>query len=95
MEFILLLLVFIIGIVFGFLHKGKEAYTDLLKFSAIYGIVLGIIFVLILSLFAPESISIGASFLGVFGIFVTIIIFVIIFIIGAFVGDLLEGVRKK
>ena len=41
------------------------------------------------------SSSVSADFLGVFGIFIVIIVFVIIFIAGAFIGDRLEGVLKK
>jgi hypothetical protein len=43
----------------------------------------------------PGDLSISVGFLGVFGIFVEIIIFVIIFVAGAFIGDRLESVLKK
>ena len=89
------LLNFIIGIAFGFFHHGKEDLMVILKNSAIIGIVLGIIFVLVSMFLVPGGISIGVGFLGVFGIFIEIMIFVIIFIVGAFIGDWLEGVLKK
>jgi hypothetical protein len=84
---------FIIGIAFGFFHQGKEDFMGLLKNGAIAGIVLGIIFVLVSMFIVPGVISM--EFLGVFGIFIEIMIFVIIFIVGAFIGDWLEGIRKK
>ncbi|MCJ7742218.1 MAG: hypothetical protein MUO95_05980 [Methanoregula sp.] len=89
------LLNFIIGIAFGFFHHGKEDLMGILKNSAIIGIVLGIIFVLVSLFLVPVGLSIDVGFLGVFGIFIVIIIFVIIFIVGAFIGDWLEGVLKK
>ena len=89
------LLNFIIGITFGFFHHGKEDLTGILKNSAIIGIVLGIIFVLVSMFLVPGGISIDVGFQGVFGIFIEIIIFVIIFIVGAYIGDWLEGVMKK
>jgi hypothetical protein len=89
------LLNFIIGIAFGFFHHGKEDLLGILRNGAIAGIVLGIIFVLLSALLVPEGISISIGFLGVFGIFIQIIIFVIIFIAGAFIGDWLEGILKK
>jgi hypothetical protein len=89
------LLNFIIGITFGFFHHGKEDLMGILKNSAIIGIVLGIIFVLVSMFLIPGSISIGVDFLGVFGIFIEIIIMVIIFIVGAFIGDWLERALKK
>jgi hypothetical protein len=89
------LLNFIIGIAFGFFHHGKEDLMGILRNSAIIGIVLGIIFVLVSMYLVPGGISIGVGFLGVFSFFIEIIIFVIIFIVGAFIGDWLEGVQKK
>jgi hypothetical protein len=85
----------ILGIIFGFFHHGKEDYTRILRNGAIAGLVLGIIFVLAAQYLFPGSISIDISFLGVFGIFIEIIIFVIIFILGAFIGDRLEVLLKK
>ena len=89
------LLNFIIGISFGFFHRGKEDFNGILRNSAIVGIVLGIIFVLASKYLLPAGIINEVDFLGVFGIFITILIFVIIFIVGAFIGDWLEGVIKK
>ena len=89
------LLNFIIGISFGFFHRGKEDFNGILRNSAIVGIVLGIIFVLASKYLLPAGITNDVDFLGVFGIFITILIFVIIFIVGAFIGDWLEGVLKK
>jgi hypothetical protein len=89
------LLNFIIGIAFGFFHHGKEDLMGILRNGAVIGIVLGIVFVLLSALLIPEGMSISVGFLGVFGIFIQIIIFVIIFIAGAFIGDWLEGIRKK
>jgi hypothetical protein len=86
---------FIIGIAFGFFHHGKEDLMGILRNSAIIGIVLGIIFVLVSGFLIPGGISIGVGFLGVFGFFIEILLFVIIFIVGAFIGDWLEGVLKK
>ncbi len=89
------LLNFIIGITFGFFHHGKEDLMGILRNSAIIGIVLGIIFVLFSMFLVPGGISSDVGLLGVFGIFIEILIFVIIFIVGAFIGDWLEGVLKK
>jgi len=89
------LLNFIIGISFGFFHRGKEDLMGILRNSAIVGLILGIIFVLVSMFLVPGGTSIGVGFFGVFGIFIVIIIYVFIFIVGAFIGDRLEGVLKK
>lgn len=84
----------IMGIVFGFFHKGTEDYAGLLRNGTIAGLILGIIFVLAAKYLVPGIMSIDLSFLGVSGIFIGIIIFVIIYIIGAFIGDRLRGILK-
>lgn len=89
------LLTFIMGIAFGFFHRGKEDRMGLLRNGAITGIILGILFVLVSIFLIPGQISLDAGFLGVFGIFIVIILFVILFILGAFIGDKLEKFRKK
>jgi len=89
------LLNFIFGIAFGFLHRGKEDFMGILRNGAIAGLILGIIFVLISMYVAPGGMSISAGFLGIFGIFIVIILYVIIFIVGAFIGDWLEGALRK
>ena len=88
------LLNFIIGIAFGFFHRGKEDFMGILRNGAIAGLVLGIIFVLVSMFLVPGEISIEVGF-GVFGIFIKIMIFVIIFIVGTFIGDWFEDVQKK
>ena len=89
------LLNFVIGIAFGFFHRGKEDFVGILKNSAIIGLVLGSIFVIASMFLVPEGISIDVSFLGVYRIFIVIFLFVIIFVMGALIGDWLEGVLKK
>lgn len=88
------LLVLILGIAYGFFHKGKEDLWGLLKTGAIIGIVLGVIFGIIAYLFAPGALGLGIGLVGAAGIFIGIIILVIIFIVGAFIGDWLEGMKK-
>ena len=67
----------------------------ILRTGAIVGLILGIAFVLISRVLVPGGISLGVGFLGIFDIFIVIIIYVIIFIAGAFIGDWLEKALKK
>ena len=85
----------ILGIVFGFFHKGKEDYYSLLKNGVIVGLVLGIIFVVAAKNLVPGGMSIDIGFLGTPGIFIEIFLFLVIFILGAFIGDKIESIRKK
>ncbi len=85
----------ILGIAFGFFHKGKEDYYSLLKNGVIVGLVLGIIFVVAAKNLVPGGMSIDIGFLGTPGIFIEIFFFLVIFILGAFVGDRIESIRNK
>ncbi len=89
------LLLLIIGIAYGLLHKGKEDKWGLLKTGAIIGIVLGIIFGLLAMVFAPGAIGLGVGLIGAVGIFIGIVILAVIFIVGVFIGDIIEGAVRK
>jgi len=89
------LLDLLIGIAFGFFHKGKEDYTGILRNGAVIGIVVGIVFVLVMNVLAPGNLSVNFGFLGTIGIIVEILIFVVIFFAGTFIGDCIERVVRK
>lgn len=88
---ILEILAFIIGLVYGYVKPGKEKRWELLKKGIIYGIILGVIFGLI-GFFVGGALLFAVSALGTF---IEVIFLVIIFIIGTFIGDLLEAAVKK
>lgn len=89
------LLDLLIGIGFGYFHKGKEDYTGILRNAAIAGIVVGIIFVLITVFLSPGNTSISFGFLGTLGIILEIVVFVVIFIAGTFIGDQIERLKHR
>jgi hypothetical protein len=89
------LLTLIIGIAFGFFHKGKEDYWGILRNGAVLGIAIGVLAVLISMFFAPGSTSLSFDFLGAFGTILVILVFVILMIVGAFIGDRIERVLRK
>lgn len=93
MLFILLDLV--IGIAFGFFHRGKEDYAGILRNGAIAGIVAGVVFVLAMNVLAPGAISDGFGYLGSIGIIIEILIFIVIFMAGTFIGDRIESAMRK
>ena len=97
---ILQLLVFIVGLIYGYVKPGKEDRMALLKKGAIYGIILGIVFGIIRVFLVPQWYRFfygGERLFAVtaIGTFISVVILVIIFIIGTFIGDLVEGALKK
>lgn len=89
------LLNLILGIVFGFFHKGKEDYYSLLKTGVIVGLVLGIVSVLAAQNIVHGGTSLDFGEFGAAGFFIEIFIFLVIFILGAFAGDQLERIFRK
>lgn len=89
------LLTLLIGIAFGFFHKGKEDYLGILRNGAGLGIVIGVLAVLISWFVAPGSTSLSFDFLGAFGTILVILVFVILMIVGAFIGDRIEKIVRK
>ena len=94
-SLLLYLLDFIIAVAFGFFHSGKEDFMGIFRNGAIIGLVLGIAFVLLSQVFVLGGLSLGPGFFGIFDIFIIIVIFVLLFMAGAFLGDRLECLRKK
>jgi hypothetical protein len=89
------LLAFVIGIAFGFIHKGKEDYMGILRNGIIVGTVVGIVSVLATMYLVPGGMSLSFGFLGAFGIILIVVIFVIILVLGAFIGDRIERIMRK
>lgn len=88
---ILVILAFIIGLVYGYMKPGKEKRWKLFKKGIVYGIILGIIFGII-GFFVGGPLLFAASAIGMF---IEVVFLVIIFIIGTFIGDILEVAIKK
>ncbi|NMB79975.1 MAG: hypothetical protein GYA23_12880 [Methanomicrobiales archaeon] len=89
------LLTFFIGIAFGFLHKGKEDYTGILKNGIIAGAVVGIVATLATMFLLPSGSGLRFDFLGAFGIILVIVVYIIILVFGAFLGDIAEKALRK
>ncbi len=89
------LLNLVLGIALGFFHKGKEDYYGFLKNGVIVGLVLGIIFVLAAQYLLHGGLSVDFGYLGPAGFFIEIFLFLVIFIMGTFIGDWLERVVRK
>ncbi|HNX17529.1 MAG TPA: hypothetical protein PKM50_04265 [Methanoregula sp.] len=89
------LLDLLIGIAFGFFHKGKEDYKGLLRNGAIIGVTVGVIFVFVINILVPGKTGISYGYLGALGLILEILIFVVLFFAGSFIGDWLERVFRK
>jgi hypothetical protein len=89
------LLDLIIGMAFGFFHRGKEDYMGILRNGAIAGIAAGVVFVLVMYLLSPGTTGAAFGDFGPLGIILEILIYIIIFMAGTFIGDQIESAMRK
>lgn len=85
------LLTFVIGLLYGWLKPGRQDKWNMLKMGALIGIVLALALAL-LAFASNQGALFGVS--GIFGVFLEVVIFTLLFILGVWVGDLVEGARK-
>ncbi|KAB2945146.1 MAG: hypothetical protein OIN84_05190 [Candidatus Methanoperedens sp.] len=88
MAYILQILIIIIGIIYGYMKPGKEDRSALLKRGVVIGIILGAIMVGLGLLWGGAILLLG-SLAGVY-LFIEVIILAVLFIIGTYIGDMLE-----
>ena len=89
------LLDLVIGIAFGFFHRGKEDYMGILRNGAIAGIAAGVVFALAMYLLSPATAGTAFGFFGPLGIIIEILIYVVLFMAGTFIGDRIESAMKN
>ena len=83
-------LTFVLGIIYGYTSPGRENRGALLRKGLMIGIVLAIILA-VLGSFMGGAIMV----LGGMAIFVEVVILTVLFIIGTWIGDWLEGRSKS
>ncbi len=88
MAYTLEILIIIFGIVYGYLKPGKEDRSTLLKKGVVIGIILGSIMV-VLGLIGGRWILLLGTLAGAV-VFIEVVILAVLFIIGTYIGDMLE-----
>ena len=83
-------LTFVLGIIYGYTSPGRENRGALLRKGLIIGIVLGLILT-VLGTFVGGAVMV----LGGAAIFIEVVILTVLFIIGTWIGDWLEGRSKS
>lgn len=86
------ILALVIGAIYGYISPGKEDKMALLKKGLMVGVVLGVILAVVNLLAGGGLLLAGGTIIGSV---IAIVYLTIFFIIGAFIGDFLEGKLKK
>ena len=88
MAYTLEILIIIFGIIYGYMKPGKEDRSALLKKGVVIGIILGAIMV-VLGLIGGRGILLLGTLVGAV-VFIEVIILAVLFIIGTYIGDMLQ-----
>jgi hypothetical protein len=86
------MLALIVGVLYGYMSPGKEDKMKILKNGLKWGVMIGIALAVLNLLLGGGFLMSGA---GLFGSIIAVVYLTIFFIIGAFIGDFLEGKFKK
>jgi len=85
------LLIFLVGIVYGWLSPGRQDKGRLFK----NGLLIGVVLALVLALLGWMGNTNPIGLTGVFGIILAVVVMTLLFILGAWIGDLIEGGTRR
>ncbi|MBO8180470.1 MAG: hypothetical protein H0Z19_08345 [Archaeoglobus sp.] len=86
------IIAFLMGVALGFLRRGKEERAKILE-VLVTSMFLGLISAIALSYLVLDDAGLG-EFVRTFGLVVAAITYVMFFIAGTYIGDILEKFRK-
>lgn len=86
------LLVIVLGVLYGYFTPGRQNKTELFKKAVLYGAVLAIVLGIIEYVTGYGIFSFGP---GILGTIIGIVVMAVLFIVGAWIGDWLEGAPKR
>ncbi len=84
------LIFFILGVIYGLVHPGREDRLCMLKKSIGIGFLLGLIFGVLIAIFLPGILSLFAVGISIIAFTMLVLMIAIPFIIGTIFGDLIE-----
>ncbi len=92
-DLFIVVLMLVLGIVYGYTRLGKEDRVAILKKALLIGLVIGVVMGLTIALVFKVSL-VGATIGATVGAVIIFVVFAVFFIIGTMIGDWMEA-RKK
>ena len=86
------LLALVVGVLYGWLKQGAQDKSQLLARGLLIGLVVGLALTLLGASLGSNPIYFGTGFLG---IVLGVIIITLLFILGVWLGDLIEGKPRR
>ncbi|MBI2076922.1 MAG: hypothetical protein HYT80_00925 [Euryarchaeota archaeon] len=85
------LITFFVGALYGWLSPGRQSKSRLFVNGIVIGLILAAVFAILGYL--TEVPPIGLA--GMFGIVVSVVVLTLLFILGTWIGDLIEGATNR
>ncbi len=86
------LLLFLIGLIYGWVTPGRSQGGRLLMNGLWIGLILGLVLALIGAMYNAPPLYAGA---GILAVVINVFILTLLFVLGAWIGDLIEGGRQR
>lgn len=86
------LVTIVVGILYGWLSPGRQQRMQLFKTGLLIGVVLGLALALLGYFYGANPLGLGVGFLD---ILISVVVLTLLFILGTWIGDLLERATKR
>ena len=86
------LIVFVIGLLYGWLSPGRQNKSALFRTGVYIGVLVAVVFGIIGLLLNANPLGVGA---GILGFIIAVVILSLLFILGVWLGDLIEGASGR
>lgn len=86
------LVIFLVGIAYGYMVKGKTDKSEVFKKGLLWGVVVAIVVALLGFLFNVNPLGLGDA--GFLGIVLSFVVLTLLFILGVWIGDWIESRRE-
>ena len=86
------LVVFLVGIAYGWMMAGKQDKSDIFKRGLLWGLVAAIVVAILGYFFNVNPLGLGDT--GFLSLFLSFVVLTVVFIIGVWIGDLIPGGRR-
>jgi VIT1/CCC1 family predicted Fe2+/Mn2+ transporter len=86
------LLAFVIGILYGWLKPGHQDKSQLMVRGLVIGLVVGLVLALLGVAVGSNPVYFGS---GILGVVLGIVIIALLFVLGVWLGDLIEGKPRR
>lgn len=88
------LIAFVIGLVYGWASPGRQNKMSMFRTGLLVGLVLALVLALIGFVTGSDPLGVGLG-AGMLAIVINVLVITLLFILGVWLGDLIEGSRAR